>query len=326
MPPCLLSKHYWFRPVCASSPAVASVRSWSSVGWVEPWGLAREVGYWNGGARVGRKYSNSGRPPTLARRSGRVDSQCDPSDGQVSSVVDFAIPLLCRGAEAFIVSAIGHSYVISLISLLLTIPSYLSTTPVVLAVRRAPADRGRAAAKLPKSNTLSSSSPANAIRPITMSPPFVSLSIANLTAFAAPKSSLFPGARPLPPFLPSRLQTPAALLGIRRQRCGRGALVPPSAAASAFSAAAEDEEWLKKLPDKKKPLYSHSLPCMEAWLRNQGFRQSRDDRAVWVVEKPNWHAQLSLDVTDLYIRSVLSVNFSIYVLVVVLARLMFLDT
>ncbi|KAK9280626.1 hypothetical protein L1049_014322 [Liquidambar formosana] len=65
---------------------------------------------------------------------------------------------------------------------------------------------------------------------------------------------------------------------------------------------ATEDEWLKKLPDKKKPLYSHSLPCIEAWLVNLGFYQSKEDRAVWLVEKPEWHAQLSLDVTDLYIR------------------------
>lgn len=63
-----------------------------------------------------------------------------------------------------------------------------------------------------------------------------------------------------------------------------------------------EDEWLQKLPDKKKALYSHSLPCIEAWLRSLGFYQSRDDRAVWFVEKPDWYAQLSLDVTDLYIR------------------------
>ncbi|KAL9237366.1 hypothetical protein vseg_011923 [Gypsophila vaccaria] len=62
------------------------------------------------------------------------------------------------------------------------------------------------------------------------------------------------------------------------------------------------DEWLSKLPDKKKPLYAHSLPCIEAWLRSLGFYQSRDDRAVWFIEKVDWHAQLSLDVTDLYIR------------------------
>ncbi|XP_078431663.1 tRNA dimethylallyltransferase [Wolffia australiana] len=63
-----------------------------------------------------------------------------------------------------------------------------------------------------------------------------------------------------------------------------------------------DEEWLKKLPDKKKALYSHSLPSIEAWLKSLGFYQSRDDRALWFVEKPDWHAQLSLDITDLFIR------------------------
>ncbi|KAK6936741.1 Protein of unknown function DUF3143 [Dillenia turbinata] len=63
-----------------------------------------------------------------------------------------------------------------------------------------------------------------------------------------------------------------------------------------------EDEWLERLPDKKKPLYSHSLPCVEAWLKNLGFYQSKDDRAVWFIEKPDWHAQLSLDVTDLYVR------------------------
>ncbi|XP_059667167.1 uncharacterized protein LOC132312710 [Cornus florida] len=63
-----------------------------------------------------------------------------------------------------------------------------------------------------------------------------------------------------------------------------------------------EDEWLKRLPEKKKPLYSHSLPCVEAWLKNLGFFQSKEDRALWFVQKPDWHAQLSLDVTDLYIR------------------------
>ncbi|KAK4362990.1 hypothetical protein RND71_018231 [Anisodus tanguticus] len=62
------------------------------------------------------------------------------------------------------------------------------------------------------------------------------------------------------------------------------------------------DEWLQKLPDKKNPLYSHSLPSIEAWLRSLGFYQSRDDRALWFVENPDWQAQLSLDITDLYIR------------------------
>ncbi|RZR98537.1 hypothetical protein BHM03_00027905, partial [Ensete ventricosum] len=129
-------------PVCASSSAVVSVRSWSSVEWVEPRGLAREVGCWNGGARVGLKYSSSGRSLTPARRSGRVGSRRDPSDGQVSSVVDFLIPLPRRGAGTFIVSAVGYLYLVTLLSLWPTMPSYPSTTLAVLVVRRASAGRG----------------------------------------------------------------------------------------------------------------------------------------------------------------------------------------
>jgi len=56
------------------------------------------------------------------------------------------------------------------------------------------------------------------------------------------------------------------------------------------------------LPDKNVPMYSHSLPGIEAWLQSLGFTQSKDDRAGWVIERPDWHAQLSLDSTELYIR------------------------
>ncbi|CAA3007558.1 Hypothetical predicted protein [Olea europaea subsp. europaea] len=63
-----------------------------------------------------------------------------------------------------------------------------------------------------------------------------------------------------------------------------------------------EDEWLQKSPEKKKPLYSHSLPCIEAWLTSLGFYQSREDRAAWLGEKSDCHGQLSLDITDLYIR------------------------
>lgn len=94
---------------------------------------------------------------------------------------------------------------------------------------------------------------------------------------------------------PSGPQTLALCLWRRR---GTRVFSKPSSA----ELSAAEEEWLKKLPDKKKPLYSHSLPSIEAWLKNLGFQQSQEDPAVWFVEKPDWHAQLSLDVTDLYIR------------------------
>ncbi|RRT36679.1 hypothetical protein B296_00044705 [Ensete ventricosum] len=92
-----------------------------------------EVGYWSGGVRVGRRRLSSGRAPTPARRSGQVSFRRDLSNGQVSSVVDFAIPSPHRGAGAFLVSVVGHSYMVTLLPLWLT----MSLTPVILAVRRA---------------------------------------------------------------------------------------------------------------------------------------------------------------------------------------------
>ncbi|XP_071712175.1 uncharacterized protein [Rutidosis leptorrhynchoides] len=82
----------------------------------------------------------------------------------------------------------------------------------------------------------------------------------------------------------------------------RRPILSKSASEETNVSTAEDDEWIKNLPDKKKPLYSHSLPCIEAWLKQLGFFQSNDDRAVWFIEKTDWHAKLSLDVTDLYIR------------------------
>ncbi|RZR86039.1 hypothetical protein BHM03_00013163, partial [Ensete ventricosum] len=46
------------------------------------------------------------------------------------------------GAEAYIVGVVGHSYLATLLPLWLTMSSYPSTTPAVLAVRQAPAGKG----------------------------------------------------------------------------------------------------------------------------------------------------------------------------------------
>ncbi|KAI3705741.1 hypothetical protein L1987_75982 [Smallanthus sonchifolius] len=85
-------------------------------------------------------------------------------------------------------------------------------------------------------------------------------------------------------------------------RTTRRSLILSKSSSEDTEISAVEDEWLKNLPDKKKPLYSHSLPCIEAWLKQLGFFQKHDDRAVWCIEKPDWHAKLSLDLTDLYIR------------------------
>ncbi|RRT39941.1 hypothetical protein B296_00058801 [Ensete ventricosum] len=66
------------------------------------------------------------RGPARRPSRGRVGSRGDPSDDQVSSVVDFAIPLLRRGSGAFIATVIGYPFLNPLSSLLLTIPLHLT--------------------------------------------------------------------------------------------------------------------------------------------------------------------------------------------------------
>ncbi|RWW36920.1 hypothetical protein BHE74_00058021 [Ensete ventricosum] len=97
---------------------------------------------WSGGARVRRRHLRSGRAPAPARRSGRVSSRRDPSNDQVNFCGSSLIPPPRRGAEAYIVSVVGHPYLATLLPLWLTMPSYPSTTPAVLAVRNASAGKG----------------------------------------------------------------------------------------------------------------------------------------------------------------------------------------
>lgn len=126
---------------------------------------------------------------------------------------------------------------------------------------------------------------------------FANSNLSLSTSLSSQKLPLFHTlqAKSLPlPFPHLRIQTPPPYLPPPLCKSPEGA--------EAEAAPPEEDEWLQKLPEKSKPLYSHSLPCIEAWLRSLGFCQSKEDRALWVVHKPDWHAQLSLDVTDLYIR------------------------
>ncbi|KAK1320904.1 hypothetical protein QJS10_CPA03g00234 [Acorus calamus] len=103
-----------------------------------------------------------------------------------------------------------------------------------------------------------------------------------------------------PSLSPKSPPCPQTLAPLQTRRAGT--LIAASRSPPEAELSDADEEWLKRLPEKKMPLYAHSLPCIEAWLKKLGFRQSRDDRAVWFVEMSDWHANLSLDVTDLCIR------------------------
>ncbi len=56
------------------------------------------------------------------------------------------------------------------------------------------------------------------------------------------------------------------------------------------------------LPPPETPLYNHPLPDIEQWLMSQGCIQDKQDLHCWHVQRPDWHADLCLDVDQLTVR------------------------
>lgn len=83
----------------------------------------------------------------------------------------------------------------------------------------------------------------------------------------------------------------------------RSAVHASDSGAENLSASEEwTEPWLQHLPPETSPLYTHSLMCIEGWLRSLDFVQSVEDPALWTIKREDWHAELRLDVVDLLIR------------------------
>jgi hypothetical protein len=56
------------------------------------------------------------------------------------------------------------------------------------------------------------------------------------------------------------------------------------------------------LPTADTPLYNHPLPQIEAWLIEQGCEQDSSDLHCWMIYRPQWQAELCLDVDQLTVR------------------------
>jgi len=50
------------------------------------------------------------------------------------------------------------------------------------------------------------------------------------------------------------------------------------------------------------PLYNHTLPQIEQWLKDQGCQQNETELHCWHIQRTNWQAELSLDVEQLTVR------------------------
>ena len=56
------------------------------------------------------------------------------------------------------------------------------------------------------------------------------------------------------------------------------------------------------LPEADTPLYNHTLPTIEGWLRDKGCNQDRDNLHCWYLDCSSWKAEICLDTEELTVR------------------------
>lgn len=56
---------------------------------------------------------------------------------------------------------------------------------------------------------------------------------------------------------------------------------------------------MSSLPPEHTPLYNHSLPALEQWLRQLGAEQRDGQREAWQLRHGGWSARIILEIEDL---------------------------
>ena len=56
------------------------------------------------------------------------------------------------------------------------------------------------------------------------------------------------------------------------------------------------------LPKADTPLYNHTLPTIEDWLRNKGCDRDRDNIHCWHLDRADWKAEICLDTEEITVR------------------------
>ncbi len=55
------------------------------------------------------------------------------------------------------------------------------------------------------------------------------------------------------------------------------------------------------LPSAQTPLYNHTLPALEYWLKSLGGQQDSQALHCWLLQYATWNAKISLDIEELVI-------------------------
>ena len=56
------------------------------------------------------------------------------------------------------------------------------------------------------------------------------------------------------------------------------------------------------LPEADTPIYNHTLPTIEDWLRSKGCDRDRDNIHCWYLDSSTWKAEICLDTEELTVR------------------------
>ena len=56
------------------------------------------------------------------------------------------------------------------------------------------------------------------------------------------------------------------------------------------------------LPEANTPLYNHTLPTIENWLRSKGCAQDKENLHCWHLAEIAWKAEICLETEELTVR------------------------
>ena len=59
---------------------------------------------------------------------------------------------------------------------------------------------------------------------------------------------------------------------------------------------------MTEMPSSQTPLYHHPLPALEHWLEQLGAKRQRANPCLWDLHRPEWSAQIELEVDELSVR------------------------
>ena len=59
---------------------------------------------------------------------------------------------------------------------------------------------------------------------------------------------------------------------------------------------------MSDLPPAQAPLYNHPLPALEQWLSQLGAVQRGANSCLWDLQRPDWTAEIELEVEELSVR------------------------